>query len=217
MAEDTGRKPEDDDQDPDEDDDPDSDPEETLDELKARLKKVSGEAKKWRLRAVGRDADWKPGTKDDKPLAAKDKPDADKPANADEIRREVRAELEAEFEEKASDNNLRAAVSVALLSAGLALSDEQSATPAKARAAVSRVVSMMNLRNLTLESDGEVAGLDDELAELKENFPGLFRAAGTGNGRPGARTRGSDGAPRGKGGGQQKDPVHDLAAAFFKS
>lgn len=173
----------------------------------------NSEAKKWRLRAMGRDKSWtspKGGDTTTKTTVTKDDGEEQTP---EQIRAAARNELEAEYATKAEENNLRAQVSVSLMSAGLALSDEEMKSPAAARRAVSRVVNMLDLKSLTLDSDtGEVDGLDDEIADLRRSYPGLFKA---GTGGRAATTRGADGAPRGGSKGPAKDPVEELAAAWF--
>lgn len=147
----------------------------------------NAEAKKWRLRAQGRDPKWKPeqgGTGDHGTKLPEN-------ADADEIRAAVRKEVEAEFKANATDSDLRSNVAVAL-SGVLALSDDQIKSPAAARRAVQRAVKMINLKNLHLEDDGEISGLDDELAELRKDYPGMFKSGGTK--RP--ATRGGDVGPK---------------------
>jgi hypothetical protein len=171
----------------------------------------NAEAKKWRLRAQGRDPNWKPeqgGTGEHGTNLKKD-------ASADEIRAAVRREVEAEYNQKASGESLRASVAVALLSAGLALSDDETKSPAAARKAVNRVVNMIELKNLHLEDDGEISGLDDELSDLRKALPGLFRSGGTK--RP--ATRGGDAGPkretRRPKGDDDDEVLHDMAKSFF--
>lgn len=170
----------------------------------------NAEAKKWRLRAQGRDPKWKPeqgGTGEHGTKLPEN-------ASADQIRAAVRKEVEAEFQANASDSDLRSNVAVAL-SGVLALSDEQIASPAKARRAVQRVVNMINLKNLHLEDDGEISGLDDELAELRKDYPGMFKSGGTK--RP--ATRGGDAGPKREGrkprGDDDDEVLREMAKSFF--
>jgi hypothetical protein len=171
----------------------------------------NAEAKKWRLRAQGRDPKWKPeqgGTGENGTKLPAD-------ANADQIRAAVRKEVEAEYAEKSSGENLRASVAVALLSAGLNLSDEETKSPAAARKAVNRVVNMIELKNLHLEEDGEISGLDDELSDLRKSLPGLFKSGGTR--RP--ATRGGDAGPKRESrrpkGDDDDEVLHEMARSFF--
>lgn len=171
----------------------------------------NAEAKKWRLRAQGRDPKWKPeqgGTGENGTKLPEN-------ANADEIRAAVRKEVEAEYAQKSSGENLRASVAVALLSAGLNLSDDETKSPAAARRAVNRVVNMIDLKNLHLEDDGEISGLDDELADLRKSLPGLFKAGGTR--RP--ATRGGDAGPKRESrrpkGDDEDEVLHQMAKSFF--
>lgn len=206
-----------DDPEPREDDDPDDDdwePPKTKAEFEKLIReRGNAEAAKWRRRATGKDPKWKPNG-DPAPKTDPPKRDGDDDKRtADQIKAEVRAELEAEFKAKADQDNLRAEVSVALMSAGLALPDDVADNPAEARKAVARVVRMMDLDNLVLE-DGRVEGLDDEIATLRKSMPGLFKPGG---GRP--RTRGGDQAPKsGRTGPKDddQDPIKEMARAMFK-
>lgn len=209
--------PGDDDQDGD-DQDADWSPPKTKAEFDAMVAKMgNAEAAKWRRRATGKDPNWKPGG--DKPES---KPggdgseQGDKNRSPDEIKAAVRAELEAEYKAKAEQDNLRAEVSVSLMSAGLALPDDVADNPAEARKAVARVVRMMDLDNLVLE-DGKVEGLDEEIAALRKLHPGLFKAGGGTK-----RTRGGDIAPKGgRAGGRTDDddlgPIKEMARAVFRN
>lgn len=196
MAEDKGRKTTDDDVDQDEeDDDVDTDSEDWKPPTKEEWAKLNAGERKWRLRATGRgDEAWKArqgtgGQKDDKPET---KPKDDAP-DRDAIEREVREKIEAEYATKADEGNLKAAVSVSLAPM-LALSEDQTESPAAMRKAVSRVVNMLDLKGMTLEDDGGVDGLDEEVADLRRSYPGLFKTGGTV--KAGARTRGADGATK---------------------
>lgn len=216
MAEDKGRKDDDnaDDQDDDADDtDDDGDDDAPPSDWKDRLSRANADAKKWRFRATGKDANWKPsgsGDDDKKPPAK----EADQP-NADEIRAAARAELEAEYATKAEENSLRGAVGLALTTAGLALSDEEMKNPTSARKAVNRVVNMVNLAALTLDpSTGDVEGLDDEIADLRKAYPGMFRS-----GKPTNTTKGGDGAQRNGGSGKASGDadLDNLVKSWFGS
>jgi hypothetical protein len=209
MAEDNGRKPEDDDAEDQDDGADDTDDQDDEDkppsDWAARLKKANDDAKKWRMRASGKDPKWTSGGGDGTKPDAKKTESGDTPS-ADEIRAAARAELEAEYAQKAEQNSLRGAVALALTTAGLALSDEEMKNPASARNAVSRVVNMVKLDSLTLDREsGEVEGLDDEIADLRKSYPGLFRS-----GKP-SNTRGGDAAPR-KGGSSKISAEPELEA-----
>ncbi len=212
----------DDDIDPNTDIDPADDADDTDDAVeeppadwKAKLTAANNDAKRWRLRATGKDTTWKPNTPPPKTEAPKPK-DGDQPS-ADDIRAAVRAELDAEYATKADKHNLRGAVALALTTAGLALSDDELQSPVSARKAVNRVVNMVDMDSLTLDpTTGDVAGLDDELEALKKSYPGMFRQGGTtGTGR--SKTRGADGARRagGAGGKTDEDPVYEMVKHWF--
>jgi hypothetical protein len=199
-----------------EEDGDDFQPPKTKAELDALIKAASNtEAKKWRLRAMGRDPKWS-GGKTDPPKndPPKQKEDGDGTKTPEEIKAEVRAEVQAEFDKKANEQNLRASVATALLTAGLNLSEEEGKSPEKARKAVNRVVGMMDLGNMALEDDGSIAGLDDEINDLRKTYPGLFKSAGSGTGSRGRA--GGDAGPKRGGAGGTKDPLEEMAEAFLK-
>jgi hypothetical protein len=207
----------DDPQDQDDDTDTDGDdwtPPKTKAEFDALVAKAGNpEAAKWRRRATGKDPNWKPnGT----PADDKSKPPAKAkegdPVDADAIRAAARAELQGEYEVQAAKDNLRAEVSLALMTAGLNISEQAMASPSEARKAVSKVVNLMDIDNMVLE-DGKVEGLDDEIAKLRKDYPGLFKASAGGSVKP--RTRGGDAAPRRNGAPQDDDDVKALARAWF--
>lgn len=200
--------------------DEDFEPPKTKAELDEIVRKAgSAEAAKWRRRATGKDPKWtlngeKPRENDS--TAGKSKGDDDK-LTPEQIRAAAREELQAEFDAKAGKDNLRAEVSVALMTAGLNLSDEVLASPSKARQAVARVVNMIDLDNVTLD-DGKLEGLDEELDKLKRDTPGLFKPAGQKSGKP--RTSGGDigRKPEGKGAPAGVDSdVWALQKAWFSS
>lgn len=201
-----------DDQD-DSDDDADWKPPATKAEFQEMVKKAGNpEAAKWRRRATGKDPNWKPTGAPDKDTTKPPKTtDGDDKLTPDQIRAAAREELQAEFQTKADKDNLRAEVSVALMTAGLNLSEEELASPAKARKAVARVVNMIDLDKLVLD-DGNIEGLDDELTELKKSLPGLFKSGAPAK----PKTRGGDVAPKNNGGAKGgDDDVAQLAKAWF--
>lgn len=193
-------------------DDADWKPPATKAEFLAMVKTAGNpEAAKWRRRATGKDPNWKPTGQPDRDTTKPPKTAGDDTTlTPDQIRAAAREELQAEFQTKADKDNLRAEVSVALMTAGLNLSEEELASPAKARKAVARVVNMIDLDKLVLD-DGNIEGLDDELAELKKSLPGLFKS-GTPT-KP--KTRGGDAAPKNNGGKGPDDEVAQLAKAWF--
>lgn len=199
----------------DSDDDAEWTPPKTKAEFQEMIRKAGNpEAAKWRRRATGKDPDWKPNKPPERDTTKPPKiADGDDKLTTDQIRAAAREELQAEFQAKADKDNLRAEVSVALMTAGLNLSDEEMASPAKARKAVARVVNMIDLDNLTLD-DGNIEGLDEELAELKKSLPGLFKASAPAK----PKTRGGDVTPKnGSGPKGEDDDVRQLAKAWFSS
>lgn len=212
MAEDKSRKPEDDDDDLDVDDDTEDDDTggNDPDPRDEALRKANTQAKRWRLRATGKDAGWN---------AKQGKANQDPPkttgdgADRDAIEREIREKIEQEYQAKAEDGNLRAAVSTAL--AGMiALSDDQLASPAATRKAIQRVTNMIDLKSLHMDDDGEIEGLDEEITDLRKSYPGLFKGTGSGNGK--TKTRGGDGAARTSSGKQADDDgLAEMAKSWF--
>lgn len=220
MAEDKSRRPEDDDAEDQVDEDQvdeDDDEDDAGDSKPSALSKANADARKWRLRATGRDNIWNERQKSKTTTSSTDKPKtstSDTPDRAT-IEAELREKLESEYAAKADEGNLRGAVSVALAPL-LVLSEDQASSPAAMRKAVQRAVNLLDLKSLTLADDGEVEGLDDEIADLRRTYPGLFKQAGSG--KAGARTRGADGATKSNNGRKSDDDgLADMAAAFFRS
>lgn len=178
--------------------------------LSDRLKtEGNAEAKKWRLRAMGRDEKWKPVPNGGPPPVKETvKPPAET-VDAEAIRAAARAELETEYQAKAEKTNLRASVSAALMTSGLNLSDEE---PATMRRAVNRVANMIDFKDLTIDPDtGDVDGLDEAISDLKKTVPGLFKATRR------TSSSGGDSGPRKDTGKVTTDEkaIADLAARFF--
>lgn len=215
MAEDKSRRPEDDDTEDQVDEDQvdeDDDEDDAGDSKPSALSKANADARKWRLRATGRDTAWndrqKSTSSTEKPKTTTDT------ADRATIEAELREKLESEYVAKADEGNLRGAVSVALAPL-LVLSEDQASSPAAMRKAVQRAVNLLDLKSLTLADDGEVEGLDDEIGELRRTYPGLFKAAGSS--KAGARTRGADGATKSNTGRKADDDgLSEMAAAFFR-
>lgn len=218
MAEDKSRRPEDDDTEDQVDEDQvdeDDDEDDAADSKPSALSKANADARKWRLRATGRDTAWndrqksKTSTSTEKPKTITDT------ADRATIEAELREKLESEYAAKADEGNLRGAVSVALAPL-LVLSEDQASSPVAMRKAVQRAVNLLDLKSLTLADDGEVEGLDDEIGELRRTYPGLFKAAGSS--KAGAKTRGADGATKSNTGRKADDDgLSEMAAAFFRS
>lgn len=179
--------------------------------LSDRLKTASNEReKKWRLRAMGRDPNWKPVPNGGPPAKETVKPpEKDDAPNADAIRAAARAELEAEYQAKAETTNLRASVSAALMTSGLNLADEE---PATMRRAVNRVANMIDFKDLTIDPDtGDVDGLDEAIGDLKKTVPGLFKATRRTSTSTGDATNRKDTSKT----STDEKAIADLAARFF--
>jgi hypothetical protein len=203
MAEDTGKK--------DEDDTGPDDEEESEEEYEApdqvtwsktteALTKANNEAKKWRLRAQGKDPKWTPAPpaakddEDDKPAGPKPKP-----VNVDQIRREAEEAALA----KAKPGLVRSAAKDALRDAGLIIP-----TGAKAEAALTRAFRLLDMDEIDVDEDGTVSGLEDQVRAAKREYPELFARRG---GRQVDAGAGSNGDP-----GKKADASANKLAALIR-
>jgi hypothetical protein len=188
MAEDTGKQ--------DEDDTGSDTEDETEEEYEApdqgtwtktteALTKANNEAKKWRLRAQGKDPKWTPAppAKDDD---TEDKPAGPKPkpVNVDAIRREAEEAALA----KAKPGLVRSAARDALRDAGLVVP-----TGAKSEAALARAFRLIDLEEVDVDEDGTVSGLEDQVRAVKRDYPELFAKRGGRNVDAGAGSNGDPG------------------------
>lgn len=152
----------DDDDDDDEDDDPDADKDEET--LRAELKAVreslskasgSGKTKRDRIKTLERElAAAKAGKPAAKPKADDDKPEVDADA--------IRAEATTEAEAKAKRVRISDKAELALARADV--------TPGK----LAKAVRLLDLDDLDLNADGTLDGFDEQLDELKKEWPELF-------------------------------------------
>ncbi len=102
---------------------------------------------------------------------------------------------------------VRAAARSAFIEAGLALPKKNP------DGAMARVLKLLDVEDLTIEDDGTVDGLAEQVEEIKGDFPELFTAAGR-NGRAGR----VDGADRsGQAPGKPKTASEIQAAALLGS
>lgn len=142
----------------------------------AALTKANNEAKKWRLRAQGKDEKWSvPGwqkaQQDEDP---EDDETGKKPAkrqpkvNEEAIRREAEEAAMA----KAKPGLVRAAAKDALRAAGLIVPDKN------ADGAFSRAYRLFDLDAIDVDEDGSVSGVEDQVKAVKRDYPELFAKRG---------------------------------------
>jgi hypothetical protein len=203
MAEDKGKQDEDDtgqddEEEPEEEyEAPDKD---TWGKTTEALSKANNEAKKWRLRAQGKDPKWAPAPPakdddtDDKPTGPKPKP-----VNVDQIRREAEEAALA----KAKPGLVRSAAKDALKDAGLVVP-----TGAKAESALARAFRLIDLEEVDVDEDGAVSGLEDQVRAVKRDYPELFAKR---SGRQVDAGAGSNGDP-----GKKADASANKLAALIR-
>jgi hypothetical protein len=76
---------------------------------------------------------------------------------------------------------------------------------------MARVFKLLDVDDLTIEDDGTVDGLAEQVEEIKGDFPELFAAVGR------SRAGRVDGADRGTGNGKPKTASEIQAAALLGS
>lgn len=142
------------------------------------LTKANNEAKKWRLRAQGKDEKWAvPGWS--KAQAEEDDDDdtsTKKPAtkrqpkiDADAIRREAEEAALA----KAKPGLVRSTAKDVLRDAGLLLPEKGDGSSAYARA-----FRLLDLESIDVDEDGTVSGVEDQVKQVKRDYPELFAKRG---------------------------------------
>lgn len=163
-----------DDGDGDEGDEDDPDEGKTEEELRAELKQtrerltaVNAEAKRRRLKAKEREAAAA------KPGKHKSKSKADDDGDEDDDDSERR---QAETEAKWKGRVVKQAAKAALATAGATKPE--------------RLLRLVEVDDLDVDDDGDVAGLDDEIDRLKEEYPELFRKRRAGRVETGDRSEG---------------------------
>ncbi len=149
---------------------------ETWSKTTESLSKANAEAKKWRLRAQGKDPKWKPA-----PPPADDEDDEDdedkatkKPARraGRKSEEQIRREAEEAALAKAKPGLVKAAAKDALKDAGLIV-------PAKnGDAAYQRAIRLLDMAEIDVDEDGEVSGVADQVRAVKRDYPELFQARG---------------------------------------
>lgn len=110
----------------------------------------------------------------------------------------------AEHQEQARERDLRAAVTAALLEAGLTLSTDAD----EKRKTLKRVFRTLDLSEVELDVDGDLVGVEDEIEILRDLMPTLFGATaanGTApNPKPKARINPGGGRQQPSGAGEAK-------------
>jgi hypothetical protein len=103
--------------------------------------------------------------------------------NVDEIRRESETAAEAKWKPTVVRTAARAAFAEAGLVSGKS-----------GDAAMKRAIRLLDLADLDVDEDGNVEGLEEQIDEIKADFPELFAARR--NGRPGGGVDGADKSDR---------------------
>lgn len=198
--------PEEDEDDPEEDEDPDAGktPEQLAAELKtmrSSLSRANRQAKNWRRKANGENGDDKGGDKG----GENDGDDSRKFTKADLDA--ARSEVQESATRKAKDQLVAVSLDMALREAGMNLPKDPDARKAK----ISRARRLIDMDDIAVNDDGELEGLSDQIAELKNEYPELFAAAATNRrvGRPGGQ------GGNGGGANTKKDSTTLQAEALF--
>ena len=98
---------------------------------------------------------------------------------------------------------VRAHARAAFAEAGLVIPKD------KADSALARAFRLLDLDDIDIDADGNVAGLEEQIADLRGDFPDLFTARN-------ARPPKVDGANRETGSAQKQTSADKIAAAFLK-
>jgi hypothetical protein len=141
------------------------------------LSKANAEAKKWRMRAQGKDEKWsvpgwqkaqeEPADEDDEPVK---KPARRTPkVNEEAIRREADEAALA----KAKPGLVKAAARDAFRSAGLLIPEKGDSAPA-----ITRAFRLLDMDSVDVDEDGDVSGIDEAVKAVKREYPELFARKG---------------------------------------
>lgn len=179
MAEDKGKQDEDDTgSDNDDDDEPEEEyvppTREEWESLSDHKTRLSAEAKKWRLRATGKDPKWVPRTPEKDTSSngsgavsgAKEEPKVDVAAERRKAEEETAAKYKAPL--------VRTASRAAFQEAGLVLP----ATKSQRDAAFNRVMKLIDLDEIDVDDDGSISGVEDQVKAIKRDYPELFTKKG---------------------------------------
>lgn len=170
------------------------------------LTKANNEAKKWRLRAQGKDEKWAvPGWQ----KAAEETEEEDEKPQAKPKRKLVdEAAIRREAEEAALARTkpglVKAAAKDAFRSAGLLLPEKGDSNPALARA-----FKLLDLDSVDIDDDGDVSGVEEAVKAVKRDFPELFA-------RKGARAVNAGAGSNGDGAGQKPAASATKLAAIIR-
>lgn len=149
---------------------------ETWSKTNARVTTLNAEAKKWRLRAQGKDPKWKvptpepedDPTDEDEDKAAK-KPPPRRRVNAEQIQREAEEAALA----KAKPGLVKTAAKDALRAAGLIVPEKGG------DAAYARAIRLLDMDEIDVDPDDyTVSGIDDAVKSVRRDYPELFKARG---------------------------------------
>lgn len=174
---------------------------ETWTKTTGALEKANNEAKKWRLRAQGKDPKWKPA-----PPAKDEDEEDEEPAkpkrrtprlNEEQIRRDAEEAALA----KAKPGLVRAAARDALRDAGLIVSG-------KGTASFDRAFRLIDLEEVDVDEDGTVSGVEDQIKQVKRDYPELFA-------KKGARAVDAGAGSNGDGAGKKTTTSADRVAALI--
>lgn len=158
--------------DPDDDDDPDGggEPDEwappSRDEwerVQSALGKANAEAKKHRLRAK------ELTRKQEADQQARERAAAESEGRTEQYEQALAAAAEAE--QRYKPLAVRSAARAAFLEVGLRLDP---AAPDRSAARLKSMIRMLDLDEIEIDDDGEVVGLDTQIAEIKDSYPELF-------------------------------------------
>lgn len=172
------------------------------------LAKANAEAKKWRLRAQGKDEKWtvpgwqkaKDETEDDDDEPAK-KPTRRQPKVDPEA---IRREAEEAALAKAKPGLVKAAAKDAFRNAGLLMPDKGDSSPA-----INRAFRLLDLDAVDVDEDGDVSGIDEAVKAVKREYPELFA-------RKGARAVNAGAGSDGNGAGAKTDTSANKLAALVR-
>ena len=181
---------------------------ETWSKTTEALTKANNEAKKWRLRAQGKDDKWAvPGWQKAKDDTEDGTEDDDKPpaktrrqpkVDVDAVRRETEEAARA----KLKPGLVKSAAKDALRSAGLILPDKGQ------DAAYQRAIRLIDLEEIEVDDDGEVSGVEEQVKAVKREYPELFV-------RRGAKAVNAGAGSGGDGAGQKKETSANKLAALL--
>jgi hypothetical protein len=207
MADDDKADPPADDVEDTEDEEFEAPDQETWTKTTEALNKANNEAKKWRLRAQGKDEKWTvPGHVKEAPADDDDDDEGKKPPtkrrqpriNEDQVRREAEEATLA----RAKPGLVSSAARDALRAAGLILPDKG------ADAAYKRAIRLLDMDEIEVDEDFTVSGVEDQVKQVKRDYPELFA-------KRGARTVNAGAGSDKDGAGEAKESSSNKLAALI--